>query len=125
LICNIYQLPQSAVRKILSAPPPAESNSFRVDFRSSHVHYLNNLEEDAMYRRWRSNLQEVLLTTHFLHFFQRLTFNYCLLCQAKQKSCTPCFHSIRCIWEFSVASSVPFSLSLLFYGRGGMRYLNC
>ncbi|KAJ1295214.1 hypothetical protein BS78_01G207000 [Paspalum vaginatum] len=55
------KLPQSAVHKILSAPPPAESNSFRVDFRSSHVHYLNNLEEDAMYRRWRSNIQELLM----------------------------------------------------------------
>ncbi|CAN6287994.1 unnamed protein product [Urochloa humidicola] len=55
------KLPQSAAHKILSAPPPAESNSFRVDFRSSHVHYLNNLEEDAMYRRWRSNLQELLM----------------------------------------------------------------
>ncbi|AQK75954.1 UDP-glucose:glycoprotein glucosyltransferase [Zea mays] len=55
------KLPQSAVLKILSAPPPAESNSFRVDFRSSHVHYLNNLEEDAMYRRWRSNIQELLM----------------------------------------------------------------
>ncbi|KAG2537562.1 hypothetical protein PVAP13_9NG299400 [Panicum virgatum] len=55
------KLPQSAARKILSAPPPAESNSFRVDFRSSHVHYLNNLEEDDMYRRWRSNIQELLM----------------------------------------------------------------
>ncbi|CAL4917139.1 unnamed protein product [Urochloa decumbens] len=55
------KLPQSAAHKILSAPPPAESNSLRVDFRSSHVHYLNNLEEDAMYRRWRSNLQELLM----------------------------------------------------------------
>ncbi|KAK8444902.1 hypothetical protein SEVIR_9G223900v4 [Setaria viridis] len=55
------KLPQSAAHKILSAPPPAESNSFRVDFRSSHVHYLNNLEEDTMYRRWRSNLQELLM----------------------------------------------------------------
>ncbi|KAK3153915.1 hypothetical protein QOZ80_2BG0183200 [Eleusine coracana subsp. coracana] len=55
------KLPQSAARKILLAPPPAESNSFRVDFRSSHVHYLNNLEEDSMYKRWRSNLQELLM----------------------------------------------------------------
>ncbi|XP_066322950.1 UDP-glucose:glycoprotein glucosyltransferase-like [Miscanthus floridulus] len=55
------KLPQSAAHKILSAPPPAESNSFRVDFRSSHVHYLNNLEEDDMYRRWRSNIQELLM----------------------------------------------------------------
>jgi len=55
------KLPQSAAHKILSAPPPAESNSFRVDFRSSHVHYLNNLEEDGMYRRWRSNIQELLM----------------------------------------------------------------
>ncbi|OQU85915.1 hypothetical protein SORBI_3004G337800 [Sorghum bicolor] len=53
------KLPQSAAHKILSAPPPAESNSFRVDFRSSHVHCLNNLEEDDMYRRWRSNIQEM------------------------------------------------------------------
>ncbi|XP_066332805.1 UDP-glucose:glycoprotein glucosyltransferase-like isoform X1 [Miscanthus floridulus] len=55
------KLPQSAAHKILSAPPPAESNSFRVDFRSSHVHYINNLEEDDMYRRWRSNIQELLM----------------------------------------------------------------
>ncbi|ONK57353.1 uncharacterized protein A4U43_C10F19220 [Asparagus officinalis] len=55
------KLPQSAIRKILSAAPPSESNSFRVDFRSSHVHYLNNLEEDAMYRRWRNNINEILM----------------------------------------------------------------
>ncbi|KAG2548509.1 hypothetical protein PVAP13_9KG188900 [Panicum virgatum] len=55
------KLPRSAAHKILSAPPPAESNSFRIDFRSSHVHYLNNLEEDGMYRRWRSNIQELLM----------------------------------------------------------------
>jgi UDP-glucose:glycoprotein glucosyltransferase len=55
------KLPQSTAHKILSASPPAESNSFRVDFRSSHVHYLNNLEEDDMYRRWRSNIQELLM----------------------------------------------------------------
>ncbi|MBA0591745.1 hypothetical protein Gorai_008747, partial [Gossypium raimondii] len=34
---------------------------FRVDFRSAHVHYLNNLEEDAMYRRWRNNINEILV----------------------------------------------------------------
>lgn len=32
---------------------------FRVDFRSTHVHYLNNLEEDAKYKWWRTNLNEV------------------------------------------------------------------
>lgn len=32
---------------------------FRVDFRSTHVHYLNNLEEDAKYKWWRANLNEV------------------------------------------------------------------
>ncbi|KDO50105.1 hypothetical protein CISIN_1g000334mg [Citrus sinensis] len=34
---------------------------FRVDFRSTHVQYLNNLEEDAMYKRWRSNINEILM----------------------------------------------------------------
>ncbi|XP_037406433.1 UDP-glucose:glycoprotein glucosyltransferase-like isoform X2 [Triticum dicoccoides] len=58
------KLPQSAARKILSAAPPAESNSFRVDFRFSHVHYLNNLEEDALYKRWRSNLNELLMPVY-------------------------------------------------------------
>uniref|UniRef100_A0A452YE11 Uncharacterized protein n=1 Tax=Aegilops tauschii subsp. strangulata TaxID=200361 RepID=A0A452YE11_AEGTS len=58
------KLPQSAAHKILSAAPPAESNSFRVDFRSSHVHYLNNLEEDALYKRWRSNLNELLMPVY-------------------------------------------------------------
>ncbi|KAK8564297.1 hypothetical protein V6N12_036423 [Hibiscus sabdariffa] len=52
------KLPSSTVRKLLSTMTPPESDTFRVDFRSSHVHYLNNLEEDAMYRRWRSNLND-------------------------------------------------------------------
>ncbi|KAL5230580.1 hypothetical protein ABZP36_029356 [Zizania latifolia] len=55
------KMPESAIHKILSAAPPAESNSFRVDFRSSHVHYLNNVEEDALYKRWRSNINELLM----------------------------------------------------------------
>ncbi|KAL4183985.1 hypothetical protein AMTRI_Chr11g101090 [Amborella trichopoda] len=55
------KVPRSSIRKLLSSPPHSESNGFRVDFRSSHVHYLNNLEEDAMYKRWRSNLNELLM----------------------------------------------------------------
>ncbi|THG16451.1 hypothetical protein TEA_010218 [Camellia sinensis var. sinensis] len=55
------KIPPSIVRKLLSTLPPAESNTFRVDFRSTHVHYLNNLEEDAMYKRWRSNINEILM----------------------------------------------------------------
>lgn len=55
------KIPSSTVRKLLSTLPPPESNMFRVDFRSSHVHYLNNLEVDAMYKRWRSNLNEILM----------------------------------------------------------------
>ncbi|KAJ1435014.1 UDP-glucose:Glycoprotein Glucosyltransferase [Sesbania bispinosa] len=52
------KIPHSIVRKLLSTLPPSESNMFRIDFRSTHVHYLNNLEEDAKYKRWRSNLNE-------------------------------------------------------------------
>ncbi|XP_059648174.1 UDP-glucose:glycoprotein glucosyltransferase isoform X1 [Cornus florida] len=55
------KIPPSTVRKLLSTLPPPESNSFRVDFRSTHVHYLNNLEVDAMYNRWRSNINEILM----------------------------------------------------------------
>lgn len=55
------KVPQHAIQTILSASPPSESNAFRVDFRSSFVHYLNNLEEDAMYRQWRRNLNEILM----------------------------------------------------------------
>nr|XP_010920353.1 UDP-glucose:glycoprotein glucosyltransferase [Elaeis guineensis] len=55
------KLPQNAIRKLLTAPPPLESNVFRVDFRSAHVHYLNDLENDVMYRRWRSNINEILM----------------------------------------------------------------
>ncbi|XP_057977897.1 UDP-glucose:glycoprotein glucosyltransferase [Malania oleifera] len=55
------KIPQSTVRKLLSTIPPPEANMFRVDFRSMHVHYLNNLEEDAMYMRWRSNINEILM----------------------------------------------------------------
>ncbi|KAF8411993.1 hypothetical protein HHK36_004552 [Tetracentron sinense] len=52
------EIPQSTVRKLLSTLPPSESSTFRVDFRSTYVHYLNNLEEDPMYKRWRSNINE-------------------------------------------------------------------
>ncbi|KAI9096290.1 hypothetical protein K1719_026009 [Acacia pycnantha] len=55
------KIPHGIARKLLSNLPPSESNAFRVDFRSTHVHYLNNLEEDAEYKRWRSNLNEILM----------------------------------------------------------------
>ncbi|KAF4392729.1 hypothetical protein F8388_010752 [Cannabis sativa] len=55
------KIPSTSIRKLLSTMPPPDSSMFRVDFRSSHVHYLNNLEEDAMYKRWRSNLNEILM----------------------------------------------------------------
>ncbi|XP_022726085.1 UDP-glucose:glycoprotein glucosyltransferase-like isoform X2 [Durio zibethinus] len=55
------KIPHSTVRKLLSTVTPPESDMFRVDFRSAHVHYLNNLEEDAMYRQWRSNINDILM----------------------------------------------------------------
>ncbi|XP_047173369.1 UDP-glucose:glycoprotein glucosyltransferase [Vigna umbellata] len=55
------KIPSSVVRKLLSTLPPSESSMFRVDFRTTQVHYLNNLEEDAKYKRWRSNLNEILM----------------------------------------------------------------
>ncbi|KDP38843.1 hypothetical protein JCGZ_05000 [Jatropha curcas] len=55
------KVPHSTIRKLLSTMSPPESNMFRIDFRSTHVHYLNNLEEDAMYKRWRSNINEILM----------------------------------------------------------------
>ncbi|PSS26754.1 UDP-glucose:glycoprotein like [Actinidia chinensis var. chinensis] len=55
------KIPPSIVRKLLSTLPPPESNAIRVDFRSAHVHYLNNLEVDAMYKQWRSSLNEILM----------------------------------------------------------------
>lgn len=55
------KIPPSDVKKLLSTMPPSETNTFRVDFRSNHVRYLNNLEDDAKYKRWRSNLNEILM----------------------------------------------------------------
>ncbi|KAI7751028.1 hypothetical protein M8C21_007077 [Ambrosia artemisiifolia] len=55
------KIPSSTIRKLLSTLPPPESNSFRVDFRSDHVQYINNLEVDARYKQWRSNLNELLM----------------------------------------------------------------
>ncbi|KAG7031006.1 UDP-glucose:glycoprotein glucosyltransferase, partial [Cucurbita argyrosperma subsp. argyrosperma] len=55
------KIPNHTIRKLLSSLPPADSELLRVDFRSSHVHFLNNLEEDAMYKRWRSNINEILM----------------------------------------------------------------
>ncbi|KAH1050938.1 hypothetical protein AAZX31_08G124800 [Glycine max] len=55
------KIPQGTLKKLLSTSPPSESSIPRVDFRSSHVHYLNNLEEDAKYKQWRNNLDEILM----------------------------------------------------------------
>lgn len=55
------KIPPSSIRRLLLSPPQVESSTFRVDFRSSHVHFLNNLEEDSMYKRWRSSLNELLV----------------------------------------------------------------
>lgn len=55
------KIPPSIVQKLLSTLPPPESDMFRLDFRSTHVHYLNNLEEDGKYKWWRSNLNEILM----------------------------------------------------------------
>ncbi|CAI9103836.1 OLC1v1002407C1 [Oldenlandia corymbosa var. corymbosa] len=55
------KVPPTTVRKLLSILPPSESNMIRVDFRSTHVHYINDLEVDVMYKRWRSNLNEILM----------------------------------------------------------------
>lgn len=54
-----FQIAHRSIQKILSAAPPSESNALRVDFRSVHVHYLNNLEEDSMYRQWPTSINEV------------------------------------------------------------------
>ncbi|KAG6709705.1 hypothetical protein I3842_06G146800 [Carya illinoinensis] len=55
------KIPHATIRKLLSTLSPSESNMFRIDFRSTFVHYLNNLEEDAMYKQWRSNINEILM----------------------------------------------------------------
>ncbi|CAI9304355.1 unnamed protein product [Lactuca saligna] len=55
------KIPSSTVRKLLATLPPPDSNTIRVDFRSDHVHYLNNLEVDARYKQWRSSLNELLM----------------------------------------------------------------
>lgn len=60
-LCN-YQIPDGAIQKLLLTTPLSEPDSYRVDFRSVHVNYLNNLEEDDMYKRWRSNINEVTST---------------------------------------------------------------
>lgn len=57
------KIPEPTTRKLLSTVLPSESSMFRIDFRSSHVHYINNLEEDSLYKRWRSNINEILMPT--------------------------------------------------------------
>ncbi|KAF6171102.1 hypothetical protein GIB67_020581 [Kingdonia uniflora] len=58
------KIPKKLIRQLLSSLPPSEANTHRVDFRSNHVHYLNNLEEDAMYKRWRSNINDLLMPVY-------------------------------------------------------------
>uniref|UniRef100_A0A2N9ITC7 UDP-glucose:glycoprotein glucosyltransferase thioredoxin-like domain-containing protein n=1 Tax=Fagus sylvatica TaxID=28930 RepID=A0A2N9ITC7_FAGSY len=53
-----YWIPYTTIRKLQSLALP-ESSMFRVDFRSTHVNYLNNLEKDDMYKRWRSDINQV------------------------------------------------------------------
>ncbi|KAL2613121.1 hypothetical protein R1flu_024813 [Riccia fluitans] len=58
------KMPPKYIRKLLKLTDARESNEFRLDFRSEHVYYLNNIEEDLMYRRWRPNLNEILMPAY-------------------------------------------------------------
>ncbi|KAL6515179.1 hypothetical protein OROHE_018811 [Orobanche hederae] len=71
------KIPPSTLRKFLSVLPPSESYAFRVDFRSPYVHYINNLEVDAMYKRWRSNINEILMPVFpgQLHYIRKNMFH--------------------------------------------------
>lgn len=56
------KIPSLYVRRLLQIPEPPEQNTVRVDFRSAEfVHYLNNLEEDSMYKRWPNNMNALLM----------------------------------------------------------------
>ncbi|RAL49511.1 hypothetical protein DM860_012944 [Cuscuta australis] len=55
------KIPPTTIKRLLSTLPPSDGNSLRIDFRSHHVHYVNDLEVDVMYRRWRSNINEILM----------------------------------------------------------------
>jgi UDP-glucose:glycoprotein glucosyltransferase len=66
---RLSQIPYTTIRKLQSLPLP-ESSMFRVDFRSTHVNYLNNLEKDDMYKRWRSDINQVVQS-----FFLSLIFD--------------------------------------------------
>jgi UDP-glucose:glycoprotein glucosyltransferase len=57
------KIPYTTIRKLQSLPLP-ESSMFRVDFRSTHVNYLNNLEKDDMYKRWRSDINQILMPVY-------------------------------------------------------------
>ncbi|XP_051146784.1 UDP-glucose:glycoprotein glucosyltransferase [Andrographis paniculata] len=71
------KIPPSTVKKLLSILPPSESDALRVDFRSHHVHYINNLEVDAIYKRWRSNINEILMPVFpgQLHYIRKNMFH--------------------------------------------------
>ncbi|BFI40446.1 UDP-glucose:glycoprotein glucosyltransferase [Marchantia polymorpha subsp. ruderalis] len=58
------KVPPNYIRKLLRLTDPRESSAFRLDFRSEHVHYMNNIEEDSMYKRWRPNLNEILMPAY-------------------------------------------------------------
>lgn len=59
------QIPNKYVRQFLQLPETQEQGAIRLDFRSEdYVHYLNNIEEDQKYKRWRSNLNEVIDVSH-------------------------------------------------------------
>ncbi|KAL3679974.1 hypothetical protein R1sor_022930 [Riccia sorocarpa] len=58
------KVPPKYIRKLLKLNDARESSVFRLDFRSDHVYYLNNIEEDTMYRRWRPNLNEILMPAY-------------------------------------------------------------
>ncbi|CAM6098919.1 unnamed protein product [Calypogeia fissa] len=58
------KVPPKYIKELLQLTEAAESTTFRVDFRSEHVHYLNNLEQDPGYRRWRTDLQQLLMPAY-------------------------------------------------------------
>ncbi|KAJ4784375.1 UDP-glucose:glycoprotein glucosyltransferase 1 [Rhynchospora pubera] len=107
------KLPHGTIRKLLSSAPPSESNAIRVDFRSDHVYFLNNLEEDAMYRRWRSNIQEILMPVFpgQLRYIRKNMFHAVYLLDPATECGAEAIDAILSMYE----NSVPVRFGLLLY----------
>lgn len=115
---GVYKLgltDRSVIRSLLSLDLADPSNQqFAIDIRDSAVLWINNLEQDAKYKRWPNHLTELLKPTFpgMMRSIRRNFFNLVIICDPSDRKCWPLIKLTESFVVYSASLRVGFIFSV-------------